>query len=160
MKEYVLSVAGIVLLCATLGILLPSGKMGKAINGFLKVACLSVLVAPFARLEFGEGAEWLGDDILTDASYVAACEQFAEDAVEEEVVALINGEYSLAVTALADCEEDSPFSVKSIQISVPDLGIFEDGQHIDIVNEMTRLIEERYLCEVTVYGVGEKNSNR
>ncbi len=147
MKEYILSIAGVVLLSALFSILLPKGKMANCVRAACKMASLLVLVTPFATLARGE---WLPaqKQIFPDGEYLAACARLAEEREGEALAGKLSAEYGITVTATVSCEEQSPFFVKKIAVSVTDFGIIPPDEHINILKKIEASLEKEYECTV------------
>ena len=146
MKEYVLSVAGAVLLSAVAALVLPKGKIAGSIRFVLKLICLLALVSPFFTL-FSKTDP---PELSSGDGYFAACASLAERSEEERVARYLLEEYGVTASAEAECEGKSPFLVKTLCVTVSDFGINEAEEHIHIIARIREALGEEYDCEVTV----------
>ena len=100
MKEYVLSVAGAVLLSAVAALVLPKGKIAGSIRFVLKLICLLALVSPFFTL-FSETDP---PELSSGDGYFAACASLAERSEEERdnlrQIVLFHGVFSFRCAVL------------------------------------------------------------
>ncbi|MGN0822256.1 MAG: hypothetical protein ACI4NG_00630 [Candidatus Gallimonas sp.] len=151
MKAYVLSIAGVVLLSAVVTIVSPGGGTGKFLRGIVKLACVAVLVAPFARFfAVGETELFRSTAAEEDGAYFLRCSSFAEEWEAEKIEAYLSERFSVVAEAEAECSEQSPFFVKRLVVRVKDFGINPSGEHINIIREIESALRGAYGCEVEV----------
>lgn len=152
MKAYVLSVAGAVILCAVLSIVLPSGKMGKFIRGALKLVVLVVLVSPFVSF-LKEGKFSFEEDgfvLESDTDYLENCESLYSAQKEAELNAYLSETYAVVAKTQVTCNVSAGYRPEKIIVSVTDFGINGQDEHINILNRIKSDLSESYGCEVVV----------
>lgn len=149
MKEYIWGIVGAILLASVVALVAPSGKMGGMMKGVCRIFCFIAILSPLGGLLSGELA--LPDSrIAVDEGYIAACKDLSEKSVEREVGYYLSTEFSLKITVAAECESDSPFSVKKIFLTDEETGIIENEEHIVIIGQAVEELKKRYGCEVLV----------
>lgn len=150
MKAYILSIVGVVLLTAIVGMIAPSGKMGNFIKGTVKLVGVFVLVSPFVTLLSGKG-EVFGDKAAyeTDETYLERSADLMAEADGREIAAYLREKYSLTAE-VSVIREIPSFFVKSIAVKISDFGINGDGEHIDIVTRVKSDLKARYGCEAEI----------
>ncbi len=146
MKEYVLSIAGVVLITSLLSLLLPKGKLSASIRLAAKLVGLLVLIAPFVK--FASGGTGFSPELSVD--YLSTCERLAEEGEAGRIKLLVEQDFGVTAEIAVDCMAKSPFSVKKITVTVVDFGIFGQEAHIDIMTKIKRAAIEEYGCEVIV----------
>ena len=149
MKEYILSIAGIVLLSSVVTVIAPGGQTGKFIRGMTRLLCLLVFLAPLASLAERKW-EFASADIAADESYLVSCEALCEHSESLAIGNYLSAEYGVEAAAEVDCDANSAFSVKNIRVIVEDFGINPPEKHIDIIARIKSRLENRYRCEVEV----------
>ncbi len=148
MKAYILAIAGAVLLSATLAVIAPTGRMGKFVKGMTKLVLLSLLISPFFSLAQGKGFVFESAKLGEDAAYMEES-ALIMDREDARVVQQILGE-KFGVIAEAAFERAEDFSLKKICVKITDPGIYGGDEHIDMLAEAKRAIEERFGCKVEV----------
>ena len=155
MSAYILSICGAVILSALVTIIMPEGKIGKFINGVLKILCVFIMLVPLVNwvsdLKFegkGEGNE---TEVSLDEDYLDYF--FGKQVVEKE--------FSIKVLIVTDWEcADYAFSVRKVQINIKDFGMNGNDEHIMIIEQLrTRVSEIANIDKeaVTVYeGTGNE----
>lgn len=158
MQAYIWAVCGAVIISALAAILLPEGKIGKFINGILKLFCLSVMIAPlFALFEQftgdppqgdGGGAEADLDDEFIRYMFDRRAKEEA-DSLEE----LLEEEFTIAVSAeiLWDYAEYA-YNVTDVNIKIENFGMYGNDEHIIIIGRVESRTQELIPgAEVNVY---------
>lgn len=153
MKEYILSIAGIVLISALITILSPSGKTGKFVKGMSRLAILVVMLAPVAGWISGEQPK-AGESLLqeADGGYLDACAQKIERADEEEIERMLSERYGCGGEANVLRKRDGLFSPQKITIRLDLSGINDEDERIHIMTCVERDFKAKYGCEVEVTG--------
>lgn len=158
MQAYIWAVCGAAIISALAAILLPEGKIGKFINGILKLFCLAVMLTPLFGL-FGEFSEKLpsgGDDSAEtelDSDFIDY--MFGRRAEENaaELEKLLEEEFGVAVSAeiLWDYAEYA-YNVTDVNIKIENFGMYGDDQHIFIIGQVASRTQELIPdAEVNVY---------
>ncbi len=150
MKEYILALAGVILLSAVVAVIAPGGRMGKFVSGITKLLPLFVLVAPLVGLIKGEAPTFeAGGDIAEDVSYFETCQKMLE---REDVAAvkLLVSEFSLRCDAVSERDDAPPFARKKISVAVQTEGIIDADEHIHILTEIKEAVEDAFGCPAEV----------
>lgn len=150
MKEYVLAIAGVVLLSAVVAVIAPSGKMGKFIKGAMRLVVLVVLISPFAN--------WVGGGELTlpvasvgeDTEYLRYCADLLAEKDEDEIKKYVYEEFSVTVEAEVKRQTDAKFTYEKIFVKISDFGIFGQDERIDIMSRIQKALQAEYGCETEV----------
>ena len=158
MQAYIWAVCGAVIISALAAILLPEGKIGKCINGILKLFCLAVMIAPlFALVEQfignppqggGESAEAELDDDFIEYMFARRAEEEAK-ALDE----LLEEEFKIAVSTeiLWDYAEYA-YNVTEVSIKIENFGMYGNDEHIIIIGRVENRTRELIPnAEVNVY---------
>ena len=158
MQAYIWAVCGAVIISALAAILLPEGKIGKFINGILKLFCLAVMIAPLFALveqfmgnppqEGGESAEAELDDDFIEYMFARRAEEEAK-ALDE----LLEEEFKIAVSTeiLWDYAEYA-YNVTEVSIKIENFGMYGNDEHIIIIGRVeSRTRELIPNAEVNVY---------
>ncbi len=146
MEKYVLAVCGAVILSALVTILLPEGKIGKFVNGMLKVFCVFVMLVPLYNLfaDFslpaaGESSSEIElDGQFIDAVYSARAEQQAkalEETLAEEQGVQIAAEISWKCVEYA-------YEIEQVRVKIEDFGIYGEDEHIFVIEQVESRITE------------------
>ena len=159
MQAYIWAVCGAVIISALAAILMPEGKIGKFINGILKLFCLSVMIAPlFALFEkftgeppAGDGSDSAGaelDDDFIEYMFGKRAQEEA-DSLEE----LLEEEFAIGVSAeiLWDYA-DYAYNVTNVNIKIENFGMYGNDEHIIIIAQVESRTQELIPdAEVNVY---------
>lgn len=148
MKEYILAVAGAVLLSAALAIVAPSGKMGKFVKGMTKLVLLVVLLTPFFGIAEGKPIVFDSAPIGEDEAFLTACDKMAERDAEEGIEAMLFRTYNIGCEATAKRGKERRF--EKISVKITDFGIYGQDRHIDMIADVKKLLEEAFGCEAEV----------
>ncbi len=158
MQTYILSVCGAVILSALVMILLPEGKLGKFVQGILRLFCLFVVTMPLFSLV----ASWKDGNIQlpeTDEEETILDEEFisyvfSQRAEEEEAAwcEYVNEEFGVRISAEVLWEfVDYAYKVTRIKIKIEDFGIYEEDEHIFVIEQVKERISGMVSAEVEVY---------
>lgn len=150
MKEYILSIAGVVLLSAVVAVIAPNGKMGKFVKGTVKLIGLIILITPFVSLFRGEGFAFISEKIVLDSAYIQNSVDLMSDADAREITGYLKAEYGVVAEVECERDSDSRFSVKTLRVKIVDFGIIDEDEHIDILSSIRSDLKKRYCCEAEV----------
>lgn len=157
MKEYILAVCGSVVISALITLLLPEGKMGKFIGGILKLFCLLVMLMPLFQM-FEKYHPWDGEietsgEYEPDENFLMQAFKLQAETREREIEEEIAKEFSVEVDAELLWEyADYACNVTEIKIKIEDFGIYEENEHIFVIQQIEKyLLERTEQAEVTVY---------
>lgn len=151
MKAYILTLAGAILLSALLSVLLPGGKIGKFLKGVGKLLVFSVVAAPLVSLFAGSGSfVFPSAQIGSDEGYLRACAKLLEEEDEREIARLIEEEFSLSAEVFSERGTEEGFPRRMIRVKIEDPVISSDGAHINTLDRVRAVLEERYGCETEV----------
>ena len=150
MQAYIWAVCGAVIISALAAILMPEGKIGKFINGILKLFCLSVMIAPlFALFEKFTGEPPAGDGSDFIEYMFGKRAQEEADSLEE----LLEEEFAIGVSAeiLWDYAEYA-YNVTNVNIKIENFGMYGNDEHIIIIAQVESRTQELIPdAEVNVY---------
>ncbi len=150
MKEYILSVAGIVLLSAVITVILPSGKMGKFIKGAMKLFTLVVLVSPFVK-NFDKSATLYSEaTVPMDGEYLSYCAATLAKADEKAIAQELSQTFSVAAEVEVERRAETKFPLEKISVKITDFGIIGQDEHIHIMNLIQENVTKQYGCMTEV----------
>ncbi len=158
MQAYILSVCGAVILSALVAILLPERKLGKFIQGILRLFCLFVVTMPL----FSFVVSWKDGNVKlpeTDAQETALDEEFisyvfSRRAEEEEAAwcEYVSEEFGVRASAEVLWDfVDYAYKVTQVKIKIEDFGIYEEDEHIFVIEQIREHISGMISAEVDVY---------
>ncbi len=139
MGEYIIRVAGVVVISALFGILMPSGKIGVFMQGILRLAILYIIVSPVIG--------WItqGQAYLPQAGEMSTDSAFIEYAQKRQYEALLADKFGI--------EAEVTVEENKIYIFISDFGINAEGEHINIIGRVEQTIAALSAKEVIVtYG--------
>lgn len=160
MEKYILSVCGAVILSALVTILLPEGKIGKFINGILKLFCLLIMLLPlyglfetFLHTGGGGGFEGEQAQLAPDEEYLdyvyGKQAKMQETQLSEYFAEKYGVETEIAIAW--QCAEFS-YDVTKIEIKIKNFGMNDESTHIYIIDQIEDHASEIYQnAEVLVY---------
>lgn len=150
MKEYILSVAGIVLLSAVITVILPGGKMGKFIKGAMKLFTLAVLVSPFVK-HFETGTIAMPEEnIQLNMEYLTHCAATLAEADERAIAEELSQTYSVTAEVKVERRAEAQFPLEKILVKITDFGINGQDEHIHIMSLIQENVTNRYGCQTEV----------
>lgn len=156
MKAYILAVCGAAILSALVMLLLPPGKTGKFIGGILKLFCLLVMLLPllffFTDFKTSFGASSQEEGMQPDGAFIESVFSRRAEQEEESLEALLKKEFSVEAEAQIGWKSvEYAFTVTDVLVSVKDFGIYENGEHILITEQIAGRVSGLYKdAEVTV----------
>lgn len=132
MTAYILSAAGAVFLTVVVSMIMPEGKLSKAVGFVLRIVCIAVLISPIFSLFkiTSDGGE--GD--MIDYEYVA---EIFSDSQSRTLEGMLYEEFGLE----CDCE---------VSVSFEDGELKESGVEVEVQDVEKELIDDivAYLKEV------------
>lgn len=150
MKAYILSIAGVVLLTAVITIIAPGGKMGKFLKGATKLVILFVMVSPLASWVTEGDLSFQTASIGMDEEYLAHCADRLALSDGAAIGSWLSEEYGVTADVQVSRLADETFSYEKIIVKITDFGINGQDEHIHIIEEVDRVLEERYGCDAEV----------
>lgn len=163
LKEYLIGVVGIVLICGIISCILPNGKNAKIIQGILKLCCLSAVISPMLYL-FQDESKIIKNEIYQDFfsnSVIQTDMQFIQYYSELNVLHIeqllsdeILEKYNVAVKVSIDWEyvsnnENVTYFDSTIKINK----IYLQTQNVisnEIRSAMSEYITNNYCSEVLI----------
>lgn len=158
MQAYIWAVCGAVIISALAAILLPEGKIGKFINGILKLFCLAVMLTPLFGLfgqfngdflpDGGDSSQSELDDSFIEYMFGRRAEEEA-DALED----LLEEEFAVGVSTeiLWDYAEYA-YNVTEVNIKIENFGMYGNDEHILVIGRIESRTQELLPeAEVNVY---------
>lgn len=159
MQAYIWAVCGAVIISALAAILMPEGKIGKFINGILKLFCLSVMIAPlFALFEkftgeppAGDGCDSAGAELDDDFIEYMFGKRAQEEANSLEE--LFEEEFAIGVSAeILWNYAEYAYNVTNVNIKIENFGMYGNDEHIIIIAQVESRTQELIPdAEVNVY---------
>ena len=150
MREYVLAIAGVVLVSAVISIIAPSGKMGKFIKGATRLAVLVILVSPFANVLSGGEFSFSSEQIAEDSAYLRRCADLLSEEDEKNIAKFMQTEFGVAGEADVIRNGNQNYAYEKITIKIYDFGIFGEDEHIDIMCKIQDSLQSKYGCGVEI----------
>ena len=159
MQAYILGVCGAVIISALVTVLLPAGKLGKFINGILKIFCVLVMLVPlftlltdwkdgdFGSSDNGEDVTVELDDELLDYAFSLRAEK-----EEDDWKKYIEAEFGVVVSVhILWTYAEYAYNVTELQIKIENFGIYGEDEHIFVIEQVKNRISELTSAEVAVY---------
>lgn len=159
MREYVLGVCGAVLISALVTLLLPEGKTGKFIHGILKLFCLVVILVPllafFKNFSLSSGGSTESSMTLDENFIEYAAQERAESdgkALKSELEQI----YKVVVKVRVVWEiDENIYIITGVEIKIEDFGIYENDEHIIIIDQIAEYVRTKTGLDKTVVKVYE-----
>lgn len=157
MSAYILAVCGAVLIATLVTILLPEGKIGKFINGILRVFCVFILMLPIYSLV----TQWTEDGfspttngkIELDNSFLEHNYAIWAKEKEKQIKSIVENEFKITVTVLLDWTyAREEFIVQKIEVKIESFGIIPVDEHIYTIQQVQKRVQKIVNTEVVVYG--------
>lgn len=157
MSAYILAVCGAVLIATLVTILLPEGKIGKFINGILRVFCVFILMLPIYSLV----TQWTEDGfspttngkIELDNSFLEHNYAIWAKEKENQIKSIVENEFKITVTVLLDWTyAREEFIVQKIEVKIESFGIIPVDEHIYTIQQVQKRVQKIVNTEVVVYG--------
>lgn len=147
MSAYILCICGAVMISALITIIMPEGKLGKFINGILKIFCVFVMLVPLvnwvSNLRYGDIKENSAVQVSLDENFLGYFFQKRADVFSEDIRAFVEKEFSVEVSVVTDWEcADYAFSVRKVKINIKNFGMNGKGEHIMIIEQIRTRVSE------------------
>ena len=146
MSAYILSVCGAVIISALVAIIIPEGKLGKFINGILKIFCVFIMLVPLVR--WVSDLRWEPDknenkNISLDTEYIDYVFGKRAENLSEDICTVVEKEFSVEASVVTDWEcADYAFSVVKVHINIKNFGMNENDEHIMIIEQIVMRASE------------------
>ena len=163
MKEYVISVIGIVIISAILAAIIPDGKTSSMIKGITKTACVAVIIAPIVQFfQAGKTPQFLYGNsqdnfsqsgIETDVAFI---QYYSEKRVEETQNKLqeeLWEKYGLQTRVVLEWEwrEKAENKGSATEIYIMKIRIYGMENQEDLIrNEVMEYLSNSYCSEVQI----------
>lgn len=147
MSAYILSICGAVIISALVTIIMPEGKLGKFINGILKIFCVFIMLVPIVNwvssLKIGDFKGESVAQVSLDEEYLNYFFQKQADSFSEEIREFVEKEFSLEASVVTDWDcSDYAFSVRKVKIIIKKFGMNGNGEHIMIIEQIRTRVSE------------------
>lgn len=158
METYILSVCGAVLVSAVAVILMPEGKIGKFLDGILKLFCMLVILLPIPGLlgtflNNDGGAEGSAGEVSMDSDFIGYVFSMRAESEEEALCQKLNQEYGIGVQAQILWEyAEYAYNVTKVLVKIENFGIYGEEEHIFVIEQAKECAESMFPdAEVEVY---------
>ncbi len=163
MREYVISVIGIVIISAILTTIIPDGKTSGMIKGIAKTACVAVIITPIIHFfQAGETPSFiyknsqeifLQSGIETDAAFIEYYSEMRIAETQEKLQKELQEKYGLRVKTILNWEwreqSGNKGSTKEIYITKITVCDMEDETEY-MKNEVREYLSKSYCSEVQI----------
>ena len=145
MKEYIVSIAAVILITTVLTIVIPNGKIGKFIKGLFSIVIILVILSPITNLSF-EAPNL--NDINTSVSfqedylYFIATNKIESLEKDSQIILENCGIKHAEVCIDFIVKENYSTSIKNVKINLKKAVIISNGQHINIIEEGVNLVSK------------------
>lgn len=150
MKAYLLTLSGVIILSAIVSILISDGKMGKFIKGMTRLFVFSVVIVPLVSVFEKKELAFSAAEIGTDEGYLLRCAELLSEQDEEEISRFLSEEYAVSAWVEIEREIEDHFPRKKITVIIYESGIFGQDEHINMIDCMKSVLEEKYGCVTEV----------
>lgn len=154
MKEYLLSIGGIVLFSSVLLTILPSGKTTELIKGIARIACLVAILAPVGQF-FVEGKNFDGifaeSGIELQSSFIeySSKEKVAE--AEKILLKSVKKDFPSVVSVKLVCRKVD--GADAVLLQVETINVYVNSWSEILEKELKECLVSNYGCKVVVCGV-------
>lgn len=141
MSAYILSVCGAVIFSSLVMIILPDGKIGKFINGILKLTCVFIMLSPIIskvdELKPNEDDTQTSSEISLDLNYLEYFYDLQAQNLSDEIKSVIENEFEIGVFVEIEWRMSKyAFEIKKVYVNVKDFGMNENDEHIIIIEQI------------------------
>lgn len=151
MQAYILSIAGVVLICAVITVIAPHGKMGKFIKGSMRLFILVVMISPLIGwVQKGELSIATDTQIENDEGYLTHCAAILEEDDENALCEYLEKKFGVSALIEVERVKNAPFERKKIVIILSDEGINGEEGRIYMVARIQEAVEALYGCTTEV----------
>lgn len=149
MKEWVLSVCGIIILTVILHVIMPAGKTGKIIKSIFSIMCLLVFIRPvlnFKNSDFSFQNVFNQSEVIYQNDFLdyyfsektkraqLGCEEY----IKEQCGKVCE------VKIIYETDDQSNLIVKKVQIVTKNSVIADKNEHIDIIDKANDYLSEHF----------------
>ncbi len=118
MKEWILSVVGIVFVCVLIEIIMPEGKLNSFIKQLFGLFVLFVVVNPIANF-LSNANTFVGSDVVIDSNYIFNVNLNKVDELEKLIIEHLEIEGISNVGVVVNCNVfNEDFKVDSVYVDV------------------------------------------
>lgn len=142
MKEWVLSVCGMVFLTAVLYSVLPQGKTAKIIKSIFAIMCISVLIRPLTSLknaDFDFGSLFSDNfaETFYQENYLEYTLETKKSYLEKGLINCLNKDKIICEKVAVELfyDENMVVSTKKVSLYIKGDRIVEETEHIDIIDK-------------------------
>ena len=147
MQGYILAVCGAVILSALITILMPEGKIGKFINGILKLFCVAVMLLPLpsalqkiGAIGMPEGTE---ASLPLDTEFIEAMFESRAREQQNKIQTELEEEYEITVDIQVLWERNAyEYVVPQVKVKIVDFGINGEDRHIFVIEQVRKRVSE------------------
>ena len=163
MKEYVISVIGIVIISSILVTIVPDGKTSSMIKGVTKTACVAVIIAPIVQFfQVGETPNFLygnSQDIFlqsgieTDVAFIQYYSEMRIEETQDKLRDELREKYGLQTQVALEWEWREKMENKgtAAEIYITKIRIYGmENQEDSIKNEVMEYLSNSYCSEVQI----------
>lgn len=163
MKEYVISVIGIVIISAILSAVVPEGKTSSMIKGIAKTVCVAVIVAPIIQFfQAGESPSFLYKNsqeiflqsgIETDVAFIQYYSEMCVKETQEKLQEELYEKYGLQTKVVLDWEwREKPENKGSTdEIYIMKIWVYGmESQENYLKEEVAEYLSKSYCSEVQI----------
>ena len=147
MSAYILSVCGAVVLSSLVTIILPEGKIGKFINGILKIFCVFVMLVPLVNwvsdLRFNPPENSANSSVSLDEDYLHYFYEKQSEAVSIDIQKSVEKKFNIEVNVVTEWKkEEYVFSIRKVRVKIKNFGMYGNDEHIIVVEQIKTWISE------------------
>ncbi len=150
MKEYILSIAGVILIASVVAVIAPGGKMGQFVKGTTRLFLLIVMISPLLGLTKGDAEKPASAEYPPDPVYFQTCAELLEARDEENIGSYLCAKYDISARVDAARSQIANFDIEKISVIVAFQGIIGDEERINILTDIREDLENLYGCVVEV----------
>lgn len=151
MRDYVLRIAGAVLISAVMSLIVPNGKMGKLIQGMGQLFVVLILVSPVVSFLSGGSFSFRYDDLTNDDSFIQASTELAQERDAETIETFLRETFDIQTEVIVCRIADGSYRLEKIVVEIIDFGINKKEEHIDITTQVQSRLQQEYGCDVEVF---------
>ncbi len=154
MKEYLLSVAGIVLFSSVLLTILPNGKTTELIKGIARLACLVSILAPVGQF-FVEGKEFHAifaeSGIEIQTSFIEYCSKEKVAETEKSLLRILQQDFPSVVFVELKCVDEQ--TAEKDVLRVESITVYVEAWSETLEQTLKERLMTDYGCKGVVRGV-------
>lgn len=149
MKQYLLSICGVVLIGTIFNLILPHGKTSKSISSIFGVLLLLVIVKPIITIKNSNNdfnfSIISGDDVVIYDEYLDYILYSKVDLYKKNVNKILqkNGIENAVIEIYYHQIDDVSFSVDKIEIDLSKSVIISEESHINIIDDVLTEINNK-----------------